>query len=55
MPPLPKLGSFQPSEYSGPSDPFLDALTAHLHQIEIVANAPEVPEPAPDPEDDAAA
>jgi hypothetical protein len=53
--PLPELGSFQPREYRGPSDPFLDALSAHLHQIEIVAKASGVQEPAPNGEDDAAA
>ena len=47
--PLPKLGSFRPTGYRGPTDPFLEAMKAQLYQTAIDSEACEQPEPAPGP------
>ena len=45
--PLPKLASFRPTDYRGPSDPFLDAMEARLRTLGVRLDSP-ADEPAPD-------
>ena len=48
QPPLPKFASFRPTDYRGPSDPFLDAMEARLRHMGVPIG-PIEPDPDPDP------